>query len=63
MEVTWIWWAGLQTNSEPPEQPEMTRLLCKVRSSDTALDRKSEGEQVLGVTQHFSVGNLYVCVW
>lgn len=31
----------------------MTGLLCKVRSSDTALDRKSEGGQVLGVTQHF----------
>lgn len=50
--ATWMLWAGLQINGESPGQHEMTGLLCKVRSSDTALDRESEREQVLTVTQH-----------
>lgn len=50
--ATWMLWAGLWINGESPGQHEMTGLLCKVRSSDTALDRESEREQVLRVTQH-----------
>lgn len=60
--ATWMLWAVLQINGESPGQHERTRLLCKVRSSDTALHRASEREQVLRVTQH-SVGRLSVCVW
>lgn len=42
---TWMLWAGLQINGESPGQHEMTGLLCKLRSSDTALDRQREKER------------------
>lgn len=34
--VTCMLWAGLHINGESPGQHEMTGLVCKVRSSDTA---------------------------
>lgn len=52
--------AGLQVNGESPGQHERTGLLCKVRSSDTALDRERAGTQSHAT---LSVGRLSVCVW